>query len=198
LNKAFESGLQGKSEAIVGPFREAYFAVANDLFDKRIGPMIKDVDTRISGRLAQFQGIVSEAERAIDETLDKAKDLIEQTQGNVDKTIKETELAFDRIMQRVEQEIRELDCIVGSAIEKGDDIAKDIWGRFIFDALLGLAQPCNWKDDNVFAAAGDGIPSYQAAKRILNEKLESSKTVEEIKIIYARLAGVSSYYICKF
>jgi hypothetical protein len=74
LNQAFDSGLRSKSESIVGPFKQAYFDVANDLVNIKINPMISDIDSRIAGRLSQAEGILQEAQQAIDGTLDNKKE----------------------------------------------------------------------------------------------------------------------------
>jgi hypothetical protein len=198
LNQAFDSGLRGKSEAIVGPLKEAYFEVAKDLFDNRIGPMIADVDTRLAGRLSQAQNIVQEAAQAIDKSLDKAKSLIEETDGDVNRTIQEAEKFFDQAMTRVEQDIKSIDCVLTKAAAAGDDIAQDLWGKFILNAIVGLTNSCNWIHHNIFNGPGDALPSYRAAKCILERQLESSKTVQDVMTYYARLGGVASYYTCKF
>jgi hypothetical protein len=196
LNQAFDSGLQSKSESIVGPFKQAYFDVANDLFNNKINPMISDVDNRVAGRLSQAEGIVQEAQQAIDGTLDKAKSLIEETNGDVRQTIQEASQAFDKAMARVEEDIKKIDCVATKALTKGDDIAKDLWGKFIIVEVQTVLDTCNWKNQNIISTPGDALPSYKAAKCILKRKLDASKTVEQVMTYYERLGGVASYYVC--
>ena len=193
-NRAFDDGLRSKADSMVGPFKSAYFDIANDFFDTRWKPMIQD----LTGLERGADSVVNNVRITMLETLDKTKNIVETAKGDAKEILDNVKELVETTSAKIDQEIDKIDCVGNSIAEKGDEVAKDIYGHFIFEAAVGLTESCNWNKDYIRSIRGDERPTYEAAKCILKKKLEASETVDEVIENYSRLAGVSHYYICKF
>jgi hypothetical protein len=117
LNKRFDKGLQSKSEAIAEPFKQAYFDIANDLFNAKLAPLIDNIDIRVKGRINDVSQLVSQAEKAIDLSIEAAANAADKELKAISAIEDKTKQDIDDIIKQINDVIDNAECAVYSVVQ---------------------------------------------------------------------------------
>jgi hypothetical protein len=201
LNKRFDDGLRSKSESLVGPAKEAFIQAMNVLFDQKLKPMITQIDTVATARLAQFNQTIQDAERGIDAILTHAgvvaAGLVGQTADQIktriiDEAFAQADALVDRVTASVNEIIENVDCKIDGQRDKLVE-----WWR----SIIPLANPLNhcYRENGatIFAPASDDyIKKYRIQECLYKDDLTASGTVRDLTDNYGRILLLVRRFAC--
>jgi hypothetical protein len=201
LNKRFDDGLRSKSESLVGPAKQAFIEAMNVLFDQKLTPLIKQIDAVATGRIAQFDKSIKDAEAGIDAIISHAAmiatDLVGRTTNEIktkiiDEAFSQADSLVDKIKGNIGAIIDNVDCKIDGQREKLVE-----WWR----SLVSFPNPLNhcYRENGaiIFAPASDDfIKKYRIQECEYKDDLNSSRTVHEITDNYARLLLLARRFAC--
>jgi hypothetical protein len=189
LNKRWDSGMRSKSESLVGPAKEAFEQAMADLFDKRITPLIGNIDFVVASRLNQAGSIIQDAENGMDQLIKIASDVVDHQIDHVkEKIIDATFSKADQLLENINKRILGIiDAGYCAALGTTAGIAEWIKSEFSF-----LPHPF----DSCYKANGHGIwpPSgddlfaiYRIRQCQMEQDLATDGTIQGLRDGYARL-----------
>jgi hypothetical protein len=201
LNKRFDDGLRSKSEAMVGPIKDAYFQIANDLFDTKLKPLIADVDQRAQARIADLNGLIGNANTAVDTVIKKASEAATAEVKNVrTQIIDEAKKDVDDIIDRIDKIIVTVDCVETKT-------AADV-NKAIDNARNFINLNFNFVNtDKCFTSRGywasspsldDDMEIYKIRQCQWERDLSGSQTVDDVLKNISRLSSLSANAKCIF
>jgi hypothetical protein len=203
LNKRIDDGIRSKSEAMVGPVKEAFIEAMDVLFDKKLNPMIDKINLAATARLDQVGTLISEAQTGIDEIIDHAADRANALVGQsvetikkdiIDNTFQQADALVDKIDDSIHDIIRQIDC----ELLDGNVAAVDEFVSAQLKLLPGLFDGC-YRVAGVGVLgpkASDWIMIYRIRQCQLEKELHKSATVAAVRDNYARLLLVTRRFKC--
>jgi len=191
LNKRFDDGLRSKSEAIADPFKQAYFDIANDLFNARLKPLIEHVDGRVKARIGDLRVLVLDTQKAIDIIIDAAAKAADKELKVIGEIENKAKADIDDIIRQIDAEIEKIDCIAKGTI---DDVRRLI----TIDLSLIHTDPCYVERGYRVGSPGfrDDVPKYRIRQCQLERELQESKTVADILDNLSQLSELSTLTAC--
>jgi hypothetical protein len=191
LNKRFDKGLQSKSEAIAEPFKQAYFEIANDLFNAKIAPLIDDIDVRVKGRINDISQLVSQAEKAIDLSIEAAANA-------ADKELKQISAIEDKAKHDIDDIIRQINDVIDNAECAAYNVVDDVRKLITIDFSLVHTDSCYVERGFRFSAPrdDDDVTKFRIRQCQLEKDLEGSQTVKDILDNISRLSELSRQTAC--
>lgn len=191
LNRRFDQGLRSKSEAIVEPFRKAYFEIANDLFDARIGPMINDIDVRVKGRINDVAQLVTQAEKAIDLSIEAAVKA-------ADKELKQVAEIEDKTKRDIDDIIKQINEVINNAECAGLNVVDEVRKLIEIDYALFHTDNCYVERGYRFSAPrfDDDVIKFRIRQCQLERDLQASQSVKDVLDNISRLSQLSRRTEC--
>jgi hypothetical protein len=201
LNQRFDDGVRSKSESLVGPAKQAFIDAMNVLFDQKLKPLIDQIDAVATGRLAQFDKTVKDAEAGIDAIITHAGivavDLVGQTTEQIktkiiDEAFLQADALVDKVTANVNAIIENVDCKIDGQRDKLIE-----WWR----SMIPFANPLNhcYRENGatIFVPTSDDyIKKYRIQECLHKDDLNASRTVRDVKDNYARLLLLVRRFAC--
>jgi ElaB/YqjD/DUF883 family membrane-anchored ribosome-binding protein len=191
LNRRFDDGLRSKSAGLVGPIKQAYFDIANDLFDTKLRPMINDIDQRAQARIKDVKSLVDDAGKIIDTSLAAAERAAHNTLEQAQAIVKETKAQIDDAIKKIDEEIEKVSCIEGKTV---NDVRKLItldWAIVHFDSCYTDLN-YKWSSPDF----DNDVDKYLIKKCLIEKDLNGSLTVKRIIENISRLSQLASETEC--
>lgn len=191
LNRRFDKGLQSKSEAVIAPFKKAYFEIANDLFNAKIGPMINDIDVRVKGRINDVSQLLAQAEKAIDLSIEAAVNA-------ADKELKQIAEIEDKAKRDIDDIIKQIHGLIDIAECASYGVINDVRKLIEIDFSLFHTDSCYVERGYRFSAPrfDDDIVNFRIRQCQLERDLHASQTVKELLDNISRLSELSRRTAC--
>ena len=203
LNQRIDDGIQSKANSLVGPARDAFIQVMDDLFKNKLNSFLDKVNDDASGRIDQASDradkIVNETITGVLHIIDATGDLIENASAElqkaillgsqeannlVDKINKDAINLVDKINRDLSELIEDIDCKGIGIVEVVKDFVTELtafprpWDHCYTDLGYWFSVP----------SSNDPLNWYRINKCLLIRDVDNSKTVYDIRFNYARLS----------
>ena len=155
-----------------------------------------------ASRLSQMNAIVQEAEKGVDEIVDRtANEMLtvgdkvtdEIRRRIIDETFTQADALIANISRQIQQIIEDVDCKIDGQRAKMEE-----WVRAQFAWLPHPLSSCYVKQGFRWSvpASDDYLSTYRIRQCELSEQLDASKTVFQIKDNYGRLSLLARRFKC--
>ena len=202
LNQRIDGGIRSKSEAMIDPVKQAFLEIMNELFDKKLNPLVDKINEAAASRLAQMNAIVQDAEKGIDQVIEHAANQMlvvgdkitnDIKQRVIDETFERADALIVNVSAQIQQVIDDVDCKIDGQRAKLEE-----WVRAQFALFPHPFSRCYVDYGFRWSVPGsdDYLSTYRIRQCELVEQLDASKTVFQIKDNYGRLSLLSRRFKC--